>query len=309
MNFEGLTASDFDAYLEHKWASNVFNLERLQVKQKLAALGRQISPSLLSADGSLLECDVSPEHPTRWNHRSVKHQQLYFARNADARRELETIISRNRSMASQIEDPSPLHNHIFLSVLVDSSAVELALKLHSDASVDRENLLRKCHDYFQREQLLQHLQQLGEEFSFGLAGQAGVPVRDLDDDRLQQLISALPTAGDWLSICRKIDRARAIELAAGLASQAEAALSSLLPAMHHVAWRRDNDYVSVREVLEQHRLEQQSKGLQKQDKVRVVSGIFAGKTGVVQDVDSKGALKIMIGKMVVKLSCEDVVKA
>ena len=37
--FTGLSDGDFEAYAPKKWKSNVFNRERLEVKQKLLALG------------------------------------------------------------------------------------------------------------------------------------------------------------------------------------------------------------------------------------------------------------------------------
>ena len=47
------------------------------------------------------------------------------------------------------------------------------------------------------------------------------------------------------------------------------------------------------------------KGLHKNDKVRIVRGMLAGKDGVVQEVDAKGHLKILVGKMVLKIDAAD----
>ena len=44
VRFSGFTAEDFDAYSPEKWRSNVFNLNRLMVKQKL----EHIAPTLLN---------------------------------------------------------------------------------------------------------------------------------------------------------------------------------------------------------------------------------------------------------------------
>ena len=40
--FPGFTSADFDAYAQKKWKSNVFTRERLEVKQKLLALGKEL---------------------------------------------------------------------------------------------------------------------------------------------------------------------------------------------------------------------------------------------------------------------------
>jgi transcription antitermination factor NusG len=46
----------------------------------------------------------------------------------------------------------------------------------------------------------------------------------------------------------------------------------------------------------------------KNDRVRIVRGMFAGKTGVVQEIDAKGSLRVLVGKMTVKVDIEDVAK-
>ena len=98
--FSGFTDKDFDAYAPTKWKSNVFNRERLEVKQKLLALGKELAGSLTAADGSPLACEASVEHPALWNHKQVEAQHLFFARNEGARRELDQIIDRSRSMTT-----------------------------------------------------------------------------------------------------------------------------------------------------------------------------------------------------------------
>jgi len=74
-------ATDFDAYEPSKWSSNVYNLERLKVKQKLEALGRALGPELRTGAGAgSLAWEVSAEHPALWNNHQVRSQQLYFLR-------------------------------------------------------------------------------------------------------------------------------------------------------------------------------------------------------------------------------------
>ena len=86
--FPGFTAADFDAYQVKKWKSNVFNRERLEVKQKLASLGRELQGVMIAPDGSPLAVEASVEHPALWNHKQVEAQHLYFSRNEGARKEL-----------------------------------------------------------------------------------------------------------------------------------------------------------------------------------------------------------------------------
>ena len=44
--FPGLTGSDFECYEPRKWKSNVYNRERMEVRQKLLALARLSAPGL-----------------------------------------------------------------------------------------------------------------------------------------------------------------------------------------------------------------------------------------------------------------------
>jgi len=309
VQFVGFSDRDFDAYLESKWTSNVFNRERLEVKQKLLNLGRLLGPSLLAGDGSPLLCEASAEHPAIWNQHRVPDQYLFFSRNEETRRELDTIISRKRSMAALIEDPSPLRNHIFLSLMIDRSQLELALKLHSDAAIDRDNLQRKCQDYFQREKLLRMISELPEGFRIGLRGANDAPAASCTDELLQRLIQELPATGSWLEVRYPVPRETPIAKDPAFADFARDKLARLLlPVMGFIAWSRDNDFVSMRDALKKKEVQQKSKGLVKHDQVRVVRGMFAGKTGVVQEIDAKGAIKVLLGTVAEKLQGTDVVK-
>src|SRR5205807_2406041 len=67
--FPGFVAADLDCYLPHKWKSNVFNRERMEVKQKLLGLAREVGVALTASDGSPLFIETSVEHPALWNHK------------------------------------------------------------------------------------------------------------------------------------------------------------------------------------------------------------------------------------------------
>jgi len=308
VEFVPFAAKDFDAYLEKKWQSNAFNRERLEVREKLEALGRLLTPTMVGADGSPLECDVSAEHPALWNQRRVENQHLFFCRDKDARREIDTIISKKRTMAALIEDPSPLRNHIFLGVMIDQGQVELSLKLHSDAAVDRENVTRKCQEYFQREKLLALIQGLREGYQVGIQGQEARPGSELSDETLQKLLHDLPGADSWLTVRRSFSRDDPLVQQLAFVDAVRDGLATLLPLYAFAAWSRDNDFVSIRDTLKQREVKKKSRGLVKNDRVRVVRGVFSGKTGVVQGTDAKGGLRVLLGSMVVKLAGDDVAK-
>jgi hypothetical protein len=314
--FPGLTSADFDAYAPKKWKSNVFNRERLEVKQKLTALGRELEGSLLGPDGSPLTCEASVEHPALWNHKQVEAQHLFFSRNEGARKELDAIIDRQHTLASMLDDPTPQRNHVFLSVTIAHESVEIAVKLHPDAGVDRQNLERKCVDHFERERLLRLMHGLGDGYRAGVTPDL-VPVADVDDARLSQLLTQLAHPGPHVpgaparlfSVGRALPRNDALAAGPGLAELTRTTLGALLPIYKFIAWSRENDFVSIREALQKEKQAKRQKGLAKNDTVRIVRGMFAGKTGVVQEIDAKGGLKVLVGKVAVKIDVEDVAKS
>ena len=105
--FAGLTQSDFACYEPRKWKSNVYNRERLEVRQKLLALGQSCAGHLLGPDGAPLFLEASVEHPAVWNHKQVDSQSIFFSRNEAARKQLDGFIDRQKPISSLLDDPTP----------------------------------------------------------------------------------------------------------------------------------------------------------------------------------------------------------
>lgn len=311
--FPGFTDRDFEAYAPQKWKSNVFNRERLEVKQKLVLLGKELASMLIAADGSPLLGEASVEHPALWNHKQVEAQHLFFSRNEGARKELDRIIDRARPIMSMLEDPTPQRNHIFLAVTIGHDQVEFALKLHPDARIDRQNLERKIGEHWERDKLIELLHDLPEGYTVGVTGGAGAAASAVDEPRLKAIVAdlarpELPGKTNLFVIGRSLPRSAATAAGGELVATAQRELGALMPIYHFIAWSRDNDFVLMREALKQEKQAQRKKGLAKNDKVRIVRGVFSGRTGVIQDIDTKGALKILVGAVPVKMSADEVEK-
>ena len=305
MSFAGFLDRDFDAYAPPKRKSNMFNRERLEVKQKLLALAKEVSGALVAADGSPLTIEASVEHPALWNHKQVEAQHVFFSRNEAARKELDGIIDRGKTMASLIDDPTPQRNHVFLAVSLDHERAEIAMKLHPDALVDRQNLERKLADHFAREKLVDLVGRLPAPFTVGKS-----PAPAIAEALLLETVAELvrPAATPWTVACA-FPRSEVIAAGASFLAIAQETLASLVPIYQFVAWARENDSVQVREVLQKEKQSRRQKGLEKKDEVRFVRGVFVGKVGVVQDIDAKGGVKVIVGKVSVKVAAEDVVKS
>ena len=139
---------------------------------------------------------------------------------------------------------------------------------------------------------------------------------ELTPDGLNELVGKLPAGGAMslpgqpphlFYIGRQLPRTELLGLTPEETVEwVRERLSELVPIYRFIAWSRDNDFVSMRQVLDKEKTVKRQKGLHKGDKVRVVRGMFTGKDGLVQEVDAKGQLKVLVGKMVVKLDAADV---
>ncbi len=306
---------DFDAYAPQKWRSNAFTRERLGVKQKLLDAARLLASRMVAADGSPLLLEASAENPALWNHHLVDAQHVYFSRALEARKEIDVLIDRGRSIAALVDDPTPQRSHLFLAITVAHAGLTIALKLHPDARIDRQNLERKCEDFFEREKLRTLLGALGDEVQVGRMPTDPVskdatlqPVAGLSDESLVGVLAGTASGPGWLFVGQTLPREDA-RLAADLLALLGLRLSGLLDVYNFVAWHRENDYVSIKDQLQKEKQAKRQKHLQRNDRVRIVRGVLAGKTGVVQEIDAKGGAKVLVGKMVVKVAAEDLLRA
>jgi transcription antitermination factor NusG len=311
--FPGFTDRDFDAYAPNKWKSNVFNRERLEVKQKLLALARELAGELVALDGSPLTVEASVEHPALWNHKQVEAQHVFFSRNEAARKELDKIMDRARPIASLLEDPTPQRNHLFLSAGIDGERIELAVKLHPEAKVDRQNLERKIVEPWEREKVLELVHNLPDGSSASVTGGTSFPAASVDEAAMKTLLGdlarpELPGKTHLLVLGTSLPRAEVKAAGAEIVGRARRGMAALLPIYQFIAWSRDNDFVSMREQLKQEKQVKRQKGLAKGDKVKIVRGIFSGRVGAVQEIDAKGALKVQVGTVAVKLAADEVEK-
>ena len=321
--FAGLTQNDFACYEPRKWKSNVYNRERLEVRQKLLALGQSGAGQLIGPDGAPLFLEASVEHPAVWNHKQVESQSIYFSRNEAARKQLDGFIDRQKPISSLLDDPTPQRNHLFLGVTLQHESLDVVLKIHPDASVDRQNLERKLDEHYEAERLLGLLHELPEAFWIGVLPDQTALGPDFSIEQLAEIISSLPSqsgAGGGLAIPGQpvhmfaigisMPAARFVTLSPDeQAAWVQAQLELLLPIYRFIVWTRDNDFVSMAKVLDKEKAVRRQRGFQKGDRVRIVRGMLAGKDGAVAEVDAKGLLKIIVGKMVIKIDASDVERA
>ncbi len=303
--FEGFTARDFEAFAARKWRSNAFNRERLEVNEKLAALGRLLIPQLQNASAPLA-ADVAPEHPCLANHHQARRGELFFTRNAAARVELDKLMDRRRGLAAVLDGPSPLRSHLALVIAVSESGVCVALSLPSEAVIDRQNLAGICAEPERQRILLALLHALP---AMELGGDTCVSTRDVDASELAAGLSWLASdASRTLTVGGMRERQSATAMGAELAVALAADLEALLPCYRHLCWTRDNDYCQLTEQLPGVLPRPPQRQLARRDNVRITGGMFAGRTGVVESIDGKGTVRVVLGSIPLVLPVEHLQK-
>ncbi len=274
-----LAARDFDAYAAEKASSNAFTRPRIEVKQRALAWARGVVARLAEL-GIAVEVHGSDEHPSLRNKKRVDCQWVFFWRDQAARDELERLQGRGRSMAAEIDDPSPFRRHAFLALRLDAAAVEVCFAVHPEAQVDVENLRARLAEARDDDAspLTTALRALPEQFSLGLSpdhrpqtpgrdgGDPQTPGRDGGDpqtpgaevpavdrvaasaitsEALHALLERAAAGQVPLWIGWSVGRDTAIEHSALLDEQLEDALVALAPIYRLVAWSRENDRVSL----------------------------------------------------------------
>ena len=182
---------------------------------------------------------------------------------------------------------------------------------------------RKLDEHYEAERLLGLLHELPEGFTIGVLPDQSALSADFSIEQLAEIMSALPpqsgAAGGMLIPGQPvhmfaIGTSQPATQFVAMSTDEQAAwvtaqLTLLLPIYRFIVWTRDNDFVSMAKVLDKEKTVRRQRGFQKGDRVRIVRGMLAGKDGAVAEVDAKGLLKIIVGKMVIKIDASDVERA
>jgi hypothetical protein len=244
MPFPGFTAEDFDAYLPEKWSSNMFTLPRRRVKDKLEDVGRHL-PGNLAEFGLSLVQHLSDDHPTLWNNKKVETQWLFYSRDELAQKQLAEVIDTERTLAANLADPAPLYRHVFLGVAVDQGHLEIGLRLHHEAWVDRKNALTLLAEEDGLCHFLDVLASLPGHYEIGLVGEELAPVGGIDIDRIRDLAARFDGGSGFLFIGARLPRDQVLVLGPEVLEVVNEALRLLAPVYRFVAWSPENDAVSL----------------------------------------------------------------
>jgi hypothetical protein len=308
-SFNGLTQADFDAYLEPKWGSNRFNLERMKAREKLQALATQAAAAS-SLAGLDLGQEATHDHPTIFNHKRVDAQWVFFSRPESERKRLGLVIDKEHPLHRRIEDPAPHHHHVVLSLRLDTAGLEVGMRVHENAWLDVRNLSARCERPEDRAELLRLLGALPD--AVACLGGANAPASEVTEGQVAEAASALGHGQEWLSITRSFERTDPILATGDLVPAAADLLDRLLPVYRFTAWSESNDHVGLAErmIAERRRAEDERKKnapkpIEEGARVQILRGTFKGHTGEVESLDGMGGASIRLGTLSLHMMLRD----
>ena len=135
--FPGFALDDFDSYRPERSSSNVYNRQRLAVKEKVDMI-LHAALAVLAARRPDLEAGAADHTPNLRNNRRVEAQWGFLWQNAEERQAIEEVIEGSRGVAALLAVPPAYRRHSLRSVVVTPRASRWA---HAgQALVDAANL-------------------------------------------------------------------------------------------------------------------------------------------------------------------------
>jgi len=307
--FEGFTPADFDAFEERKWASNAFNLERLEVKLKLSSLGKALGGPWLRAVADQ-EMDLTEERPSIFNQHRVSDLTVFFYRDVEARKRLGAILDKARSIADHVQDPALHHRHLVMGIRIDQAGVEAGIFIHRNAWVDWKNARRRCQGYGETDRLSQILGGLPPDVLIGRGRgltEADPTAAGVDG---QAFLDGFDQADPWTVVGARFDRSDPLLADDGFVDRAGGLFEHLVPLHGFIAWTRQNDFHDLKEVIKEHqeKIQRKFSSVDVGDQVRILSGMASGRVGVVDAIEKKGVVKVRMGLLVMSVKMEDLAR-
>lgn len=242
--FSGFVEADFDAFLPARAGSNAYTLPRLKAQERCVSAARGLA-EVAHASGVGLELRASDAAPSLWNKHRVTAQWVFLWRDAAARQALQALLQQGRSLGETLTDPTPFYRHAFLALYLDVDAVEVTVRVHGDAWADVRNLRALVTQEGPAAALLAALTAAGPGVSVGVTAGPSWAAADLDLPSLRASVEALTAPDTWWHVTARIPRAEALALGEALGPRLSEDFARLLPVFLGVAWRPDNDHVSL----------------------------------------------------------------
>ena len=300
-----LTQEHFDTYAPEKWSSNVHNLPRMRTKDVLLKISDATQAGLDDVLTGLSRAS-SHEVPNIMNQKKVDAQWVYWFRGAQARANLTSFLEKIKLDASALFNTSTQDKHVNLAIILRQTSLDIITWLASGATVDRRNLSMKLSKSWERDTFLEILHALPNEAQIFLGAEA-TPTPHVTAEQLEALEERALKGSDAISFGFSLSPAAAQELGGDLPAHLQNYLAALAPVYRFIAWSRENDHIDANKKIQEEKAQKrrQATSYHKGDKVRIIGGLFSGKVGIVQEMDTKANVKVQVGKMSVTVPGTD----
>jgi len=292
--FEGFQKADFEVFAESCWASHAYNRQRLEVKLKLQALGKEV----LERAGDLpsLEAALTDERPSVFNRHQVRNLRWFAVRPADERRFLRQVLPDPAPGLALAAEPEELGRHLQFLMQIESGFFVSGLCWPQAARVDRENMRRLLEQAEPAARLRQELEGLSPAGWWAGGEQISA----------EQVVEVLSASGaPDLLLAQRIDSGRVCQAGAALGEELSRFFSRLALVYRRFGWSRQNDRLGLGQKHKQ-QLAQAGGELRSGERVRIISGLAAGKTAVIEEVDKRGTVRVRLGNISLSLKASDV---
>jgi hypothetical protein len=305
MNFPGFDAADFDAFVPKKQGSNAYTLERRRAKDKLLAVARALLERHPEAVEGL-ELETTEDAPSVQNGRRVRALSAFFVRPASVRSGLKELLATNLGAGAGLFEIAVHQQHAHLELRIDVQGLTVGVRVPPGARVDRENISEKLALDWAREDLAELLGALPAEARAGVEGELVAP-SEVSVDAFVAWSRSDATTGPSLIVEQIISRDDPSLAEPAWLDTGVDTLASFAPVLRFLAWSKANDHTRVQEVVAKkvEATKKEAKGLEVGTRVTILSGLFSGRAGYVQELDHKGKAKVMVGPVTVTVDRDD----
>jgi len=310
--FRGLDASAFEAFEPRKWSSNMFNMERMRLRDQLLSVGHGIEGAV--ARDRHLRWDVTPHSPSVFNAKKVSELVLYFTRSEEHQKAIAPLLDARIALPDQISDAGEHHRHLHLGVRLFHEGAEAGLMCHSTAWLDVMNLLNRCRQPAEALEFVRLVRSMPAGSSARVGPGLEVPAPEFDVEHLKRLEEAVLNESFLIRFGRAMAPGDPALAASVFAPTLRDLLAGLLPLWDFMAWRPASNFLVA--AMPNGVANLKDAPIIAHDgsiidfgvgaKVRLVDGVFAGRTGVVSEIDARGHVRVLLGKVAVRLDARQV---
>lgn len=234
-----LTLQDFAAYEPHRQRDAEYNAYRLAVRRKLGLHGRHLQQLLETQAGLELKSRTSLERPYKFNLGRVGAQWAYLSRSPKDKKALQARVGPALG-----KDVDTHYIQTTLVVSVDSEGLEQALRIHSLAWWDGQNLKLKCNDPEHLDAWLELLNSLPQGFILFMDNwKKEYACGRLHTQDLRAYFKTYTPGEHWLNLRRRIPASLASTLDEDLTAFLEEGALALAPLYRFLAWTPENNHL------------------------------------------------------------------